>query len=169
GDPAAGRKILDDISAGADGHGVLTVSRWDLAMLERNYTAAEKILADASPETLAEVGDPTKAFHLGRLASARGDNESAQRYFAMVTSDAEKRVSEDPASAERRDGLALLYAYMHRKEDAIREARRAVELEPESQNAFHGTAHAAILALTYALNGEPDQAIALIERLLSTP
>jgi hypothetical protein len=58
---------------------------------------------------------------------------------------------------------------MQRKDDAIREARRAVELEPERQNAFHGTAHAATLALVYALVGEPDQAIPLIERLLSTP
>ena len=53
---------------------------------------------------------------------------------------------------------------------AIREARRAVELEPESQNAFHGAAQwAANLALVYALIGEQDQAITLIERLLSTP
>ena len=58
---------------------------------------------------------------------------------------------------------------MQRKEDAIREGRRAVELEPESQNAFHGAAHAANLALVYSLVGEPDQAITLIERLLSTP
>ena len=58
---------------------------------------------------------------------------------------------------------------MQRKDDAIREARRAVELEPESQNAFHGALHAATLALVYSLVGEPDQAIPLIERLLSTP
>ena len=58
---------------------------------------------------------------------------------------------------------------MQRKEDAIRESRRAVELEPENQNAFHGAINAANLALVYSLVGEPDQAITLIERLLSTP
>ena len=58
---------------------------------------------------------------------------------------------------------------MNRKEDAIREGRRAVELEPESQDAFHGAVWAAHLALVYALTGEQDQAITLIERLLSTP
>jgi serine/threonine-protein kinase len=52
---------------------------------------------------------------------------------------------------------------------AIRESRRAIELEPESQNAFHGAIHAANLALVYTLLGEPDQAITLIERLLSIP
>ena len=33
-------------------------------------------------------------------------------------------------------------------------SRRAVELEPESQNAFHGAAWAANLALVFALVGE---------------
>ncbi len=169
GDPAAGRKLLDDIPASLDGQGVVTVSRWDLAMLERNYAAAEKILADAPLESLSALGDSTKSFYQGRLAQARGEIQSAQRYFAAARPDLEKRVSDDPGSAERHDGLALLYAYMQRKEDAIREARRSVELEPESQNAFHGTAHSAILALVYALVGEPDQAIPLIERLLSVP
>ena len=78
-------------------------------------------------------------------------------------------VREDPDDPERHAQLGLLYAYMHRKEDAIREGRRAVELEPESQNAFHGAVWAANLALVYALVGEQDQAITLIERLLSTP
>ena len=83
--------------------------------------------------------------------------------------DSEKRVRDDPDAADRHAVLGLLHAYMQRKDDAIRESRRAVELEPESQNAFHGATHAACLALVYALVGEPDQAITLIERLLSTP
>jgi tetratricopeptide (TPR) repeat protein len=71
--------------------------------------------------------------------------------------------------AERHDQLGLLYADMQRDEDAIRESRRAIELDPESQNAFHGAQHAGNRALVYALVGEPDQAISLIDRLLSTP
>ena len=38
---------------------------------------------------------------------------------------------------------------------------------PESQDAFHGAVYAGNLALVYALVGEPNQAIALIERLAS--
>jgi hypothetical protein len=58
---------------------------------------------------------------------------------------------------------------MHRKEDAIREGRLALELDPESQNAFHGASKAGTLAVIYALAGEPDRALTLIERLLSIP
>ena len=167
--PAAARKILEAIPAGADHLGMVTVSRWDLAMLERDYAAAEKILADASLENFNSDGDAPKTYYQGRLARARGDVDSAQRYLAEATADAERRVRDNPRAAELHGHLGLIYAYMQRKDDAIREGRRAVELEPENQNAFHGAVRVANLALIYSLVGEPDQAIPLIERLLSTP
>ena len=148
---------------------MVAVARWDLAMLERDYAAAEKILTESPLENFFPAGDGAKPYYQGRIALARGDIESAQRYFATVIPDTEKRVRDNPDVAARYAELGRLYAYMQRKEDAIRESRRAVELEPESQNAFHGASHAANLALVYALTGESDQAITLIERLLSTP
>src|SRR5450432_1331572 len=169
GNPAAGSEILQNIPAGSDPYGMLSKGRWDLAMLERDYSAAEKIITDSSLENFPGDGDTPKTFYLGRIALARGDIESAQRYFAADRPDTEKRVRENPDMAERHAQLGLLYAYMQRKEDAIREGRRAVELEPESQDALHGAIAAANLALVYALVGEPDQAITLIERLLSAP
>jgi tetratricopeptide (TPR) repeat protein len=169
GNPAAGRKILQNIPAGIDRNGMVTEARWDLAMLERDYATAEKILIDSPLEDLPNAGDAPKTFYQGRTALARGDIESAQRYFAAARPDMEKRMRDNPDVLERHAQLGLLYAYMPRKEDAIRESRRAVELEPESQDAFHGAFAAGNLALVYALVGEPDQAITLIERLLSTP
>jgi len=138
-------------------------------MLERDYATAEKILADFPLEDFSKAGDAPKTYCQGRVALARGDVESAQRYFAAARPDIEGWVRDDPDDPNRHAQLGLLYAYMRRKEDALQEARRAVELEPESQNAFHGAARAANLALVYALLGEQDQAITLIERLLSTP
>jgi TolB-like protein/Tfp pilus assembly protein PilF len=166
GNPAAGREILQDIPAGINPNGMVIMARWDLAMLERDYATAEKIVTDSPLEDFRDV---PKTYYQGRIALARGDIESAQRYFAAARPATEKRVRDNPDAAERRAQLALLYAYMQRKEDAIRESRRAVELEPESQNAFHGALWAANLALVYALVGEPNQALTLIERLLSTP
>ena len=65
--------------------------------------------------------------------------------------------------------LGILYAYMGRKEEAIRESRRAVELCPENIDALNGAQCAYNLALVYALTGEVDQALPLVERLLRTP
>lgn len=164
--PVAGRNILQSIPPAVNRDDELASARWDLAMLERDYASAEKILADYRGEKLAQSPKP---FYHGRTALARGDIESAQRYFAAAMPAFEGTVRADPADPNHHAKLGLLYAYMHRKEDALREARRAVELEPESQNAFHGAMWAGDLALVYALVGEQDQAITLIERLLSTP
>jgi tetratricopeptide (TPR) repeat protein len=166
GNPVAGRKILQNIPPGIDPDASVTLARWDFAMLERDYATAEKIVTD-SP--LEDFPDAPKTYYQGRTALARGDIASAQRYFAAARLATEKRVPDDPDVAERHARLGLLYAYMQKKEEAIRESRRAVELEPESQDAFHGPLWAGNLALVYALVGEQDQAIALIERLLSTP
>jgi tetratricopeptide (TPR) repeat protein len=166
--PAAGRRILQNIPASLDSGGEVALMRWDMAMLERDYAAAEKILSDVPWEAL-RASDAPKTYYQGRTALARGDKESAQRYFAATIPALEKLVRDAPDDSQRHSLIGLLYAYLHRNEDAIREGRRAVELEPESQDAFHGAMAAANLAMVYALIGEQDQAITLIERLLSTP
>ncbi len=164
GSPAAAKKIL----AGFDPKGVAVLPRWDLTMLERDYVTAEKILGELTSKDF-KMDDFPKTFYQGRTALARGEVELAQGYFAAAMPAFEGRVSEDPDDPDAHVDLGLLYAYMHRKEEAIREGRRAVELGPESEDAFHGALWAANLALVYALVGEPDQAITLIERLLITP
>ena len=58
---------------------------------------------------------------------------------------------------------------MGRKDDAIREGQRAVELKPESKDAIDGAIMNCYLALIYARVGKKDLAIPLIERLLKTP
>ena len=115
GNPAAGRKILQNIPAGGDPDGAVALARWDLAMLERDYATAEKIVTDSPSQDFPKAGDAPKTFYQGRIALARGDIESAQRYFAAARPDIEKRVRDDPDVAERHARLGLLYAYMQRK------------------------------------------------------
>jgi serine/threonine protein kinase/Flp pilus assembly protein TadD len=166
--PAAGRRVLENIPVSLDSYGEVALTRWDMAMLERDYTTAEKILSDLPVEKF-QASETPKTYYQGRTALARGDNESAQRYFAATIPALEKSLRDKPDDPQRHALIGLLYAYMQTKEDAIREARRAVELEPESQDAFHGAMAAANLAMVYALIGQQDPAITLIERLLSTP
>ncbi|PYJ08593.1 MAG: hypothetical protein DMF06_12400 [Verrucomicrobia bacterium] len=162
-DPAAARRILDRLPADSARAAGVIAARWDLAMLERDYDAAEKIPIEPLPDQAPKV------FYQGRTALARGDLESAERFLNEATAEFEKRLRNDPDAPVRHGDLGLAYAYRQMKEEAIRETRRAIELEPESQNAFHGATAAAKLALVYALVGESDQAITLIERLLAIP
>ena len=72
-------------------------------------------------------------------------------------------------SAERHANLGWFYAFVGRKDEAIREGRRVVELKPESKDAFDGAIMNCYLALICARVGEKELAIPLIERLLKTP
>jgi hypothetical protein len=63
--------------------------------------------------------------------------------------------------------LSWLYVLMGRKDDAIREGRRAVELKPESVDALDGVLMNCYLAPVFARCGEKD--LALLERLWKTP
>lgn len=160
GDPGLGRAAL--VKFGRE----ISLAGWDFSMMARDFAGADKIWAELPEETQT---DAERMFRQARTALARGDLGSARPLLEILTPGAEAAVRDHPDKARYPAFLGLLYAYLGRKEEAIREARRAVELEPESKNAYHGPVMAAALALVYAQTGEADQAIALIEHLLSVP
>ena len=166
-DLAAARAKLREIPAGVDPDGVVTLPNWNLSMLERDFATAEKWLADFPSDKFP--GASPKSFYQAQTALARGDVELARTLFEKVRPALESNVRDHPAAARHHGALGILYGYMGRKEDAIRESRRAVELCPESTDAVEGVQRAYELALVYALTGEVDQAVTLIERLLRTP
>ena len=134
----------------------------DQAMVDRDFAKAEKISEEfKNPEY--------KTYFHGCIALARGDVTAARRFFETLRPTFEARVRDHPENAFQRSDLGLLYGYLGRNEEAIREARRAVDLVPASKNAFDAPLLADMLALVYARTGETDQAIVLIERLLTTP
>ncbi len=93
--PAAGRRILENIPASLDSDGEVALTRWDMAMLERDYAAAENILRDLPVEKF-HARDSPKIYYQGRTALARGDKESAQRYFTSTIPVLEKRCAMTP-------------------------------------------------------------------------
>ena len=164
---AAARAWLQKIPAGVDPDGDVTLANWNLSMLERDWAAAEKWLADFPSDEFPETGP--KSFYQAQTALARGDMGLARTLFEKVRPTLESDVRAHPENSNSHAALGRLYAYMGRKEDAIREGRQGVELCPESTDALNGALRASDLALIYALTGEIDQAITLIERLLRTP
>lgn len=171
GNTTALRVALANIPAGEDPDGIVTSVSWEGAMLERDFARAEKVLS-ASP--LMEVsymnGGPTpKSFLAGCTSLARGDSSLARTNLEAARKVFEEAVTEAPNVAERHANLGLCYAFLGRKDEAIREGRRAVELKPEAKDAYDGALMNCYLALIYARLGEKDLAIPLIERLLRTP
>lgn len=163
--------MLEGIPAGVDPDGSITAARWDVAMLQRDYSAAKKILETSSVSEISysNAGMTPKIFLEGCTYLAQGDNANAQKAFEQARPAFEAAVREAPDSADRHASLGWLYALTGRKNEAIAEGQRAVELKPESKDAVDGSLMNGYLALIYARIGENDLAIPLIERLLATP
>ena len=170
GDTQLLKSLVDGVPAGVDPDGIVTSCRWDVAMLRRDYAAARTVLQNSSVKQISytNAGTTPKIFFEACVYLAQGDTVNAQKFFELARPAFEASVKEAPASAERHAILGWLYAFMGRKDDAIREGRRAVELLPESKDALDGSIMNAYLALIYVRVEEKDLALPLIERLLKT-
>src|SRR5262245_23603168 len=171
GDTSLLRSLLNQVPPGVDPDGSVTSVRWDVAMLERDYAEARRVIDSSSAKEFSYTGEGStpRSFFEGSIALAQGDFAGAQKYFEEAQPVFENAVKEAPSSAIRHANLGWLYAFMGRKEDAIREGRSAVELKPESKDAVDGVIVNCYLALIYARVGEKELAFPLLERLLKTP
>ena len=171
GDTGLLKSLLNQVSPGVDPDGSVTSVRWDVAMLDRDYAAARRAIDASSAKELSYTGESStpRTFFEGCIALAQGDVPAARKYFEDAQSVFEDAVKEAPSSAIRHANLGWFYAFMGRKDDAIREGRRAVELKPESKDAVDGVIVNCYLALIYARVGEKDLAFPLLARLLKTP
>ncbi len=171
GDIAAAEAILERLPAGDGPDGGNALVRWEFAMLRRDFDRAAQLLAGlTSREFPVPSGPPIPRSYLeGCIAFARGDIPGSRGPFQQAAGDLEKYVRESPEDASRHSALGLTYAFLGRKDDAIREGRRALELKPESKDALLGAQFAAVRALIYTLTGDTDQATELLERLITTP
>jgi len=171
GDTQPLKLVVDQIAAGIDPDGIVTAARWDVAMLRRDYSAAKRVLQTSTANEVSYTtgGLTPKAFLEGCTYLALDDRPNANITFESVRPAFEAALKEAPASADRHAILGWLYALIGRKDDAITEGKRAVELKPESKDAVDGPLMSAYLALIYARVSENDLAIPLIERLLKTP
>jgi tetratricopeptide (TPR) repeat protein len=165
------KTVLANIPPGVDPDGFVTLTRWDVAMIERDFPAAERAVAACQVETIpAASGPPLPLTYLrGCIELARGEPGRAQPFFDSACASLRAEVNAAPQESFRHAYLGLLYAYMGRKEDALREGRRAVELKPQSKDAVTGAWMGGFLALIYARLGEADLALPLIERYLTEP
>jgi TolB-like protein/class 3 adenylate cyclase/Tfp pilus assembly protein PilF len=165
------KAALESIPANVDPDGVVTFARWDVSLMDRDPAAAERALASCRMETItSQPGAPLpKSYLQGCIDLVRNDTARAQIDFEAARPAVEKTVADSPQDPTRHAQLGLLYAFMGRNEDALREGRRAVELKPIARDVIEGAIAQAFQALIFARTGETDSAISAIERLLTTP
>jgi TolB-like protein/Flp pilus assembly protein TadD/predicted Ser/Thr protein kinase len=110
-----------------------------------------------------------KVFLYALAHEALGEAERARQEYEAAVPLLETQLEKSLDRAYQRTILARAYAGVGRKEDALREARRAVELLPISKDAVFGPGLEADLAAVEARVGEKDAAIERLRYLLSIP
>src|SRR6266496_8597 len=171
GDLTAVEQQFPSIPAGTDPNGLLTWAQTWLLMLQRKLPEALAVVQKFSGETLITntTAPVPKAFLEGTIHLLQGDKASAQMEFERASVVSEQLLRDAPEDPARHAQNGLILAALGQKQEAIAEGKRAVELLPESQDAFDGPQYTASLAQIYAWTGESDEAFGLLDHLLKIP
>jgi len=140
-----------------------------VSLCERDPSgAADAFAAIPASGTATDLNFP-RSWSEALAARARGDDAAAQTAFLAARAELEKTVSEQPDYGPSSCVLGLIDAGLGRKEEAIREGRRAVELLPITKDSIDGAELMKYLAVIYAWCGEGDLAIEQIAATLRIP
>jgi TolB-like protein/class 3 adenylate cyclase/Tfp pilus assembly protein PilF len=141
-----------------------------LALCERDQNAAIRALAAMTGDGCRWEGVPLpRAWCEGMAARMQGDTVAAHAAFTIGRVEIERIVREQPNYAEAICVLGLLDAGLGRRDEAIREGQRAVELLPVTKDAINGALLMEYLALIYAWTGEKDRALEQLKLVVTLP
>jgi tetratricopeptide (TPR) repeat protein len=108
-------------------------------------------------------------FDLGWAQEVAGDHAAAQETWRQARSELERFLEEQPENLALIDDLALTNAYLGNKAAAFKLIERAMATVPIEKDAVYGPIPIEDLARVAAQMGEPDRAIAALQKLLSIP
>ena len=148
------------------------VDRWfNIALCARDANDARRALASMLQEGItwgANVRTP-RSFCEGLADRTFGENEAAMNAFSDAHEEMEAVLKKQPDYAEAISVLGMIDAGLGRKDAAIREGRRAVELLPATKDVMTGPELLRNLALIYAWTGEKDLALDQVAAALKGP
>jgi serine/threonine-protein kinase len=143
------------------------------ALAERNAAAAKEALM-ANPDnefSLNTVGSVkfNREFVEGVIARMTKDDGKARAAFMAARAKQEKIVQAQPNYGPALCVLGLIDAGLGRKEEALREGRRAVELLPMEKDAITGARMVRFLAIIAAWVGDKDLACQQLATIVRRP
>jgi serine/threonine protein kinase len=140
-----------------------------LALCERDPAAAGRALAAIGDGFNTGGLSFSLTFMEGCVARTFGNDTAARKAFTAARVNVERTVREQPDYGPPLCMLGLIDAGLGRKEEAIREGRRASELLPVAKDAMNGAHMMQFLGIIYAWTGEKDLAIEQIAATLQVP
>ncbi len=130
------------------------------ALAERDAATAKNAAsaAGANPPFTDEAVNFSRPFVEGVIARMTKDDKKARAAFTAARAEQEKIIQAQPNYGPPLCVLGLIDAGLGRKEEALREGRRAVELLPVEKDPINGIAMIKYLALVAAWVGDKDLA-----------
>src|SRR6059058_4831581 len=113
----------------------LTGHRFTLALLDRDFDAAGDLAAALSPKDSEVVVYPDfgRDFWMGVVARLKGDETSARAALTRALAEQKEEIR-NPDDVGLLSRLGLIDAVLGKKEEALREGRRAIEMLPIVKN-----------------------------------
>ena len=102
----------------------------------------------------------------GVALEAAGQSDAARREFEGALPLLDGKTNSGTADPSIHLSLARAYAGLGRKDDAVREGRKAIELVPIAKDAFYGPMYLGEFAAIEARVGNIDNAVAILQQLL---
>ena len=165
------RQLIDELRAKNPGAMQSVADSWLVcALAERNTSAAANALT-----ALGEDGVDNGVVKYGPLlvkgliARMSGDDDKARVAFTAARTEQERVLRADPNDAGAICILGLIDAALGRKEEALREGRRAVELVPAEKDATNGGRMIAWFARIAAWVGDDALACEQLARATRLP
>ena len=171
GDFSVAENLLANAPKGPDTDSLITWGRLNVLILKRKYEEALALIKGQREDFIHTDGTTPvpKAMIEGNLYTCLKDPEKATAAYEKALPLIERIVQEAPDDPSRHAMLGFVLAMVGRKDDAIREGTRAMQLRPESKDAFDGPMYSIAMAQIYTWTGEQDKALDLIEKSLDTP
>src|SRR6266496_2654229 len=142
------------------------------ALAERDAAAAKDALIAFGEDPIGFAASNVRfnrPFAEGVIARMTKDDEKARSAFSAARAEQEKIVQAQPNYGPALCALGLIDAGLGRKEEALREGRRALELLPVEKDAMNGTNMVKYLAAIAAWVGDKDLACEQLASIIRRP
>src|SRR4029453_17804556 len=170
GDLPRASAMLDGLRPTADQSESLETQVYQ-AILKRQPAPHDLGLAEilASPDPPLGYINGELRFWLGWAQEVAGDKAAAQQSWRQARSELDAFLKEQPENFIVIGYLALTNAGLGDKATALALLERAMAANPIEKDALFGPISIEILARVAARTGDPDRAIAALQKLLSIP
>jgi TolB-like protein/Flp pilus assembly protein TadD len=163
-------KILTH-EAGSEKDPVMAGQRYTLALYDRDWDTASSLAPVLSQKNSLEWSFPQlgRDFWVGVVARLKGDETSARAAFMRARAQQQEQIRDHPDDVTLLVDLGLIDAGLGRKEEALSEGRRAMELAPSVKDSGTEPYVKRCFVIICAWTGERELAFGQLEALVKTP